>query len=72
MAKTYCINCLNFFDANEPKKSLDGSYGIFDVCKSKDAPITDFVRGRATPLLVNTKGICSYYQPKAILEVEAV
>ena len=65
----YCINCIYFYDANEPRKSLVGAYGLHDLCRSKDIPVTDFVRGLTNPTLVNIDGKCSFYSEKAVLDI---
>jgi hypothetical protein len=67
MAKTYCINCIHFFDSINPKASFDGSYGEFDVCKAKDSSLNDYVRMRSIPSLINTTGACPYYEAKAVV-----
>ena len=67
MATTYCINCINFYDSREPKLSMRGSFGIYDRCIAKDAPLNDFVRALANPADIN-KGACTFYAEKSKLD----
>ncbi len=69
MGITYCCNCIHWYDAREPKKSLIGAMGLNDRCNAKDAPINDYLRGLKIPELINTDGVCKFYQEKSILEV---
>jgi hypothetical protein len=64
-----CINCVYFFDAGNPKESIDGTYGSRDVCKADKAPVTNFVRFDKQPSVINATGECPHYLSKSKLEV---
>lgn len=53
--KSICVKC----------KFWSNSASEGELCKSPEAPVTDFIYGIAQPRKINPKGTCRYFKPKA-------
>jgi hypothetical protein len=61
---TLCINCIFYYDSNKPVEYPEGAEGPCDICNAPPATINNFVKGIASPSLINISGSCPYYLEK--------